>query len=416
MKSTTEDINTLKYKHVEDELRKLVRSSQLGEKLPPERKLAERLGCNVLTVRKGILPLVAEGLLSRRVGSGTFIAKLQMDDAEKNPRSPVPGMNHIGVLVHTDSDAYANRVLQALAPEALRQGTELRSTWTKTYDKPVMDSVKDMMRAGCKALILPWFPAECLSEVRSFVQHCPIPVVLPQIIVGLEHLCFEKPGVYGVSSKLEVEAVCDYFLKLGTKHILFIGPDQSNAPVLQERITAYVCHATKMGYEPSFGLFNRSPDGVMALAKREKKFVGDLCIISYDDAHAVRFMTAMHKIGLSAPKDYRIIGHNDTRLAWHADPPLTTIRQNFEYVGHALLKSALALTRGKTWQSDTIPNSQLVVRESCGSRDIAASLQISGLDIRVEEEGNTPTPAAPATVFEEPVDKRTGSKHSVQRV
>jgi len=38
------------------------------------------------------------------------------------------------------------------------------------------------------------------------------------------------------------------------------------------------------------------------LAQRWKTFRGDLAIISYDDEHALRFMTAMHKIGLSAPR------------------------------------------------------------------------------------------------------------------
>ncbi|MEX2382304.1 MAG: substrate-binding domain-containing protein [Opitutales bacterium] len=386
MKSTNEETNTLKYKHVEKELRTLVGKSEIGDKLPPERELAESLDCNVLTVRKGIQPLVSEGLLIRRVGSGTFIAKAS--SSNDTQMQSAPGMDHIGILVHTDSDAYANRVLQALATEALRLGTELRSTWTTTYNNSVMDSVKDMINSGCKVLILPWFPAKCIEEVRHFAQTCPIPVVLPQLIVGLEHCCFEKPGVYGVSSKYEVEGACEYFLKLGAEHIHFIGPDQSEAPILQARITAYVCHATKIGYEPVFGLFNRNSEAVDKLAKREKKFAGKLSVFSYDDAHAVRFMTAMHKIGLSAPNDYRIIGHNDTRLAWHADPPLTTVRQNFEYVGHTLLKSARALAHGKTWQSDSAPNPQLIVRESCGGREQAENFNIPGLDISLEGESS----------------------------
>ena len=42
-----------------------------------------------------------------------------------------------------------------------------------------------------------------------------------------------------------------------------------------------------------------------------KAYRGDLAVISYDDEHALRFITAMHKIGLSAPEDFQIIGHNN---------------------------------------------------------------------------------------------------------
>lgn len=47
---------------------------QIGEALPPERELAEMTGVSRVTVRKAIELLMQEGLLSRRQGSGTYIA------------------------------------------------------------------------------------------------------------------------------------------------------------------------------------------------------------------------------------------------------------------------------------------------------------------------------------------------------
>ncbi len=381
MKILPSDSRVLKYKQVEDEIRKLIRMSKMGAKLPPERELAESFDCNVLTVRKGIQPLVDEGLLHRRVGSGTFIAKLPSGAIHHDSPAAMEGLEHIAILIHNASDHYAYRVVRALAEAARDQGTELRSTWIQNFDAGTLDTVKGMVRAGCQALILPWFPAGLADQVRDFARQCPIPVVLPQIIPGLEHLCFEKPGVYGASTTLEVEGACEYFLQLGVSRIHFIGPDNPAAPVLQERITTYVCYASKRGFEPTFRLFDRSSGSVGALAKREKDFAGDLGILSYDDTHAVRFMTAMHQLGAVAPSDYRIIGHNDTSTAWHADPPLSTIRQNFGYVASAMVKSALALARGSVWQSDTSPHPQLVVRESCGGKALAGSMRIPKLDL-----------------------------------
>lgn len=47
---------------------------QVGEALPPERELGEMTGVSRVTVRKAIELLMQEGLLSRRQGSGTYIA------------------------------------------------------------------------------------------------------------------------------------------------------------------------------------------------------------------------------------------------------------------------------------------------------------------------------------------------------
>jgi GntR family transcriptional regulator len=49
-------------------------SLQIGEALPPERELGEMTGVSRVTVRKAIELLMKEGMLSRRQGSGTYVA------------------------------------------------------------------------------------------------------------------------------------------------------------------------------------------------------------------------------------------------------------------------------------------------------------------------------------------------------
>ena len=105
------------------------------------------------------------------------------------------------------------------------------------------------------------------------------------------------------------------------------------------------------------------------LAERWQKFRGELAVVTYDDEHALRFITAMHKLGLSAPDDFRIVGHNNTEASAFSDPPLSTIPQNFDYVGAWLLRNALGLSRGEVVQSTQPPKSRLLVRATCGGLD-----------------------------------------------
>lgn len=60
-----------------DSLRELIESGELkvGDVLPSERKLIEITGTSRVTIRKALDQLIAEGLLFRRHGAGTFIAE-----------------------------------------------------------------------------------------------------------------------------------------------------------------------------------------------------------------------------------------------------------------------------------------------------------------------------------------------------
>jgi DNA-binding LacI/PurR family transcriptional regulator len=103
-----------------------------------------------------------------------------------------------------------------------------------------------------------------------------------------------------------------------------------------------------------------------ALAAKWAAFKGALAVVCYDDLFAVRFMTSMHKLGLSAPKDFRVVAWNDSPLAAFSDPPLTSLRPDYAYSGMKIVKCALAASEGKEWKSDVITPNTLVIRESCG--------------------------------------------------
>lgn len=64
------------YRRLQDALRRAIETSVLGpqEALPPERELASDLSVSRITVRKALDGLVADGLLTRKQGAGTFVS------------------------------------------------------------------------------------------------------------------------------------------------------------------------------------------------------------------------------------------------------------------------------------------------------------------------------------------------------
>src|SRR5438132_8006132 len=68
--------NGLMAEQVVIQVRDMVREGKLrpGDRLPPERELAKRLGISRASLRHGLRFLAAMGVLSSRHGSGTYIA------------------------------------------------------------------------------------------------------------------------------------------------------------------------------------------------------------------------------------------------------------------------------------------------------------------------------------------------------
>jgi GntR family transcriptional regulator len=69
------------YAQVRESIREQIAGGALkpGEKLPPEEELAVLMGASRMTVRRGILDLIDEGVLYRRRGVGTFVAHRHID-------------------------------------------------------------------------------------------------------------------------------------------------------------------------------------------------------------------------------------------------------------------------------------------------------------------------------------------------
>lgn len=73
------------YYQIEVQLRALIVSGQLAEGtlLPSIRELAQLLKCSVITVRRVYQDLENEGLLRTRQGTGTFVAKVDRTERDR---------------------------------------------------------------------------------------------------------------------------------------------------------------------------------------------------------------------------------------------------------------------------------------------------------------------------------------------
>lgn len=77
------------YIHIHDQIKEEIDKGNwtIGQRLPSERDLAETFGVSRMTLRQGISLLVEEGILQRKVGSGTYVASTRVQEKMRGTTS-----------------------------------------------------------------------------------------------------------------------------------------------------------------------------------------------------------------------------------------------------------------------------------------------------------------------------------------
>jgi DNA-binding LacI/PurR family transcriptional regulator len=89
-------------------------------------------------------------------------------------------------------------------------------------------------------------------------------------------------------------------------------------------------------------------------------------IFAADDESASGAMMAIRESGLRIPEDVAVVGFDDTQLAPHLLPPLTTIHAPIEEVGRQAALQLIQLISGESVDPVTLLPTELIIRESCG--------------------------------------------------
>ncbi|MBT63229.1 MAG: hypothetical protein CML13_08460 [Puniceicoccaceae bacterium] len=359
----------LKHERIEEGVKRLAATLPVGARLPSERDLAQSMGVNFLTVRKALQRLVDEGIIIRKAGSGTFVAKPCADAAM--------GVNKVGLLMSSKSDAYSYRLMQSISNVASGMDLTMVPSWVDDYGNTAKSELSRFEEMGCLAAVIPWFPPSSIYDVEDLVESTSFPLSHPQLYPGFgTALVLPRTPQSALSLRQIIESICQYLLQVGATKLALLGPKDPENGFLENKVGAFSFYCATRGIPSVCQLVDSDAASMDRLAEEWAKEASPIGIISYDDEHALRFMTSMHKLGLSAPKDYRIIGNNDTEGSRYSDPPLTTVAQDFDFIATRMLRGALALALRTPVQQGEIESLPLVVRESCGGAGMVASGQI----------------------------------------
>ena len=96
------------YIKIHNQLRENIEDGKwkVGEKIPAERELAGQFNVSRMTLRQAIQELVDEGILERRVGSGTFVAHRKVQERMSGVTSFTDLMKSLGKVPSSTTISY----------------------------------------------------------------------------------------------------------------------------------------------------------------------------------------------------------------------------------------------------------------------------------------------------------------------
>jgi LacI family transcriptional regulator len=188
---------------------------------------------------------------------------------------------------------------------------------------------------------------------------------LPVVVTGRS---LRAPGLFAMhfdnfeGGRLATE----HLIALGHRHIAFIAGDPPH-PDAQERLNGYrsALESAGLHFDPTLvagGAYEEAHghSAVERLLSNGKKFTA---IFAANDQMANGAALALHRNGLSVPKDVSLVGFDDLPTSPYAIPPLSTVHQSAYKLGRLAASAMLQLLAGEA-PTAIVPAPQLMVRES----------------------------------------------------
>jgi DNA-binding LacI/PurR family transcriptional regulator len=352
-------------------LRREIQGGQwkVGDRLPSEAELVRRFGLSRITVGRALRDLQNEGLVERRVGSGTFVRRVANG-----------GALSFGLLIPDlgETDIFEPMCQGMMRSPMARQHALI---WGSASGR--FPSKADLAWQLCRHYIergvsgvffapleLTPSPDDINHRIARAFTEARIPVVLLDRTVS----AYPEPSAYdvvGIDNRSAGLMATEHLLSLGCDRIAFVAPPH----------TASTVDAREAGYREA--LYTRSTPFDPALAVRidpdDTEAVRALMldqsphgIVCANDRVAGRLMHTLRRLSYLVPRDVRLVGIDDVEYAALLPVPLTTLRQPTRQIGEVALGIMLQrIAQRDLPPCDTRLRCELVIRESCGARRVA---------------------------------------------
>lgn len=312
----------------------------LGAKIPSERELSEKLEVSRTTVRNAILALAAHGLFERRIGQGTFVRRLPA--AHRPDRRPTRG--NLGYVICKERalrkplsmEAFYFDVFSGIEEETVKSGRHLLFTYLDDQN-PEEIAAFEFFKDKVDGIIF--------EEVRN-------PSLLARVVAwGVPAVLIApttlepKLDLITMDLALGVGKAVDHLRALGHRTIGIInGPQRFESA--RVRFSGWKDALRAAGVEPESRLVDgdigwSAEAGFQAMERLMARCPDLTAVFCANDLLAIGALSALARNGRNCPAEISVMGFDDTELARHSVPPLTTMKIHSQSMARAATRRVL---------------------------------------------------------------------------
>jgi len=274
--------------------------------------------------------------------------------------------NQVGLLLHDITNPFYGEMTAGLSHEMERHELLLFLANSEESCERQQKFVDSLMRNNACGMVL----CAARETPRAFFEalkrrNIPaIMVVRPPDDPGFDFV--------GTDNFLGTQMATAHLLKLGHRHIAFIGGSQRSGTRAQ-RIGGFTSKLLENGIAPKAEWLVTAEasqsDGSRVAEKLFNQYPQITAAVCYQDIVALGVMQALRKLGREPGRDFALVGFDDISEAALVQPALTTVSVAAKEIGRKAGELLFSRIQGNEEppKSIILPPA-LVVRESCGFR------------------------------------------------
>jgi LacI family transcriptional regulator len=341
-----------------------------SDRLPSEAQLVNRFNVSRPTVARALRDLIAEGIIERRAGSGSYL---------RNKSSAKFTTRQIGLLI---PGLGTTEIFEIICGELANcgRGSEYTFLWGgSTHPRLDQDGSREHAREICDQFIerrvtgvffAPFELTVGKDEINRHISDRLSEACIPVVLLDRDLAPFPQSSHFDVIGLDNVAAgymLAEHLIKLGCRRLAFLMRPLS-APTVERRYAgvreALARHKIEI-----------LPGWLQTGNPQDEKFVCSLmagrkwdAVICANDLTAAQLIRTLETSRYRVPRDIRVAGFDDAKYATLVSVPLTTIQQPCKDIAAIAFQTMLSRIAAPTLPARNILlPPRLVVRESCGA-------------------------------------------------
>ena len=353
----------MKFETVKGLIRRHIEENELkpGTRLPTERDLAAQFDVSRPTVTRALNDLVVEGLIKRKMGSGSYVAGVEKNTRTKNFGLLVPGLGRGEIF---------EPICAKIAERTAAEGFTLSwggSSPRGNYREELPQIAERFIAQGVDGVFFQPLELHPDSEhANAAVMKLLADRKVPVVLLDADYLPFPERSRFDLVGIDNVRAGF-----LATKHLISQGatrvdfvlrPFTAKTGVLRRH--GYRLALFDHGLQPNLNwehsIDTEDLEGCRKLIDTEAR---DIVCVS--DETAAYLMVALGKLNVAVPEEVRLVGFDDLKYAHLIRAPLTTLHQPCAAIGELAVDTMLTRIQGFEHAGRKVfVDAELVVRKS----------------------------------------------------